>query len=163
MIKQDKALVAKWLENRKVCTSTPKGFYVYVAVSSGIVYYVGKGKGTRYKHVNSGQSGNKELNRLHFLGVKFEVYCLMDDLTEQESFILEASNIKRLKPLFNSTNPNVNNIGKSGIVIKGWGNQCRWCNKKFSKSNLPGPQNVCDAQETGLCIDCFHYEPTDEV
>lgn len=136
MKQQDKEAMAKWIEGRTTVAEQPKDFYVYVAAYAGVVYYIGKGYKTRYKHVNSGQSGNKDLNRLHFLGVKFDIYIAHEGLTEPEAFMKESMLISELHPLYNkSGNPC---IGWSGKKLKGLMTRyCQVCGDLFDKDNVP--------------------------
>lgn len=151
--KQDKEAVQKLLEGKSLAgTDNTKDFYVYVAEYGGVVYYVGKGSKTRYKHCNSGKSGNAELNRLHFLGVTFNVYSMSDCLTEQSAFLLEDQIIKKLNPLFNvSSNPY---IGHAGIKLKGLRHKnCRICGALFTSLNvLEGWKE--QIIHTGICMSC---------
>lgn len=77
------------------------GHYIYYVYYSGRVVYVGRGKGRRYLHPNSGKSSCRELNRLHFEGVKFDVEIIEDDLSYEESKILEKVHISKFSDLFN--------------------------------------------------------------
>lgn len=151
--KQNKEVVQDCLKDKKLaCSDNTKEFYVYVAEFAGVVYYVGKGSKTRYKHCNSGKSGNAELNRLHFLGVNFNVYSMSDGLSEQDAFALEDKLIKSLNPLYNvSCNPY---IGHAGIKLKGLKyRNCRVCGTLFTSLNvLEGWKD--QIIETGICVYC---------
>jgi hypothetical protein len=155
MQQRDKDAMAAWIAGKSVITTSPTGFYVYVATANGIVYYVGKGRTSRYKHCNSGKSSNSELNRLHFAGVKFDVLLAESGLEEVAAFLLETELIEKLKPLFNSDRKNVH-IGWTGSKIKnGVSQSCIWCHKRFSYvDTLPG--FITTTREIGVCVDCWH-------
>lgn len=81
-----------------------KGFYVYLVIAkdSGEVLYVGKGKGRRVQHANSGMSHNYHLNRLHFEGKISHVKVFKDDLSEDEALDLERQLIEKHHPFCNT-------------------------------------------------------------
>lgn len=132
-----------------------EGFYVYIAVFEDVVYYVGKGSKSRYTHCNSGKSGNADLNRLHFAGVKFDVYVFEDRLEEEAAFAIEAELIKQLKPRFNSVKKCTANVGYSGAKVRGSiDNKCLWCRKPFTwVDKLPG--FITTTEETHVCSTCW--------
>jgi hypothetical protein len=135
-----------------VSTDNITEFYVYVVEFGGVIYYVGKGSKNRYKHVNSGVSGNKELNRLHFLGVTFNVYIAGHGLPEDGAFLLEDCLIEKLKPLYNVSSNKF--IGRAGIKLKGLKhNNCKVCGVLFTSLNvLEGwKQQIIFS---GMCASC---------
>ncbi|WPJ20601.1 hypothetical protein vBPFY1MI_118 [Pseudomonas phage vB_PF_Y1-MI] len=75
--------------------------YVYVGEYNGQLVYVGKGKGTRFEHLNSGRSSCYEANRLHFAGGRLNVYKVVDGLTDGEAYELEQFIIFEAKPVWN--------------------------------------------------------------
>lgn len=111
----------KWLHSGVVCSYTTtalnkpanlvhrdrikyehSGHYIYYVYYQGVVVYVGRGKGKRYMHPNSGKSSCRELNKLHFLGTVFEVEIVEDSLSYEQSKISEKIHIKKFTGLFNS-------------------------------------------------------------
>ena len=71
-----------------------KNFYVYFVYVDGVVRYIGKGSGDRWKHAISGSSSVAELNRDHFSGKFIEVRICKDEwLTESRAFQVEADMI----------------------------------------------------------------------
>ena len=68
-------------------------YYIYAAYVDGVIRYIGKGKGSRYKHCNSGKSSCTELNRDFFLGSKIEIIKLKECLSEAEALELETAHI----------------------------------------------------------------------
>jgi hypothetical protein len=80
-----------------------KEYYVYVWYYEDDVVYVGKGKGDRYKHGNSGCSQNYCLNEIHFTkgSEKLKVDFLKKDLTEDDALHYETVYINTLKPKCN--------------------------------------------------------------
>lgn len=79
----------------------PLGYYIYYAWKDSDVVYVGRGKRFRYKHVNSGRSSNRELNRLHFQGVEFRISIEEVGLSYEESKLKEKIHISKFDKLFN--------------------------------------------------------------
>lgn len=69
-------------------------FYVYEAYVDGELRYIGKGKGTRWKHCNSGKSSCSELNRDLHEGRNIEVILNKDKLLEYEAESLEIDLIR---------------------------------------------------------------------
>lgn len=66
-------------------------YYVYVCYVNQKPVYVGKGKGSRYKHCTSGKSHNLKLNQalLEYGKEAFETKFIYEYLDEQESLRLE--------------------------------------------------------------------------
>lgn len=79
-----------------------EAYYVYLVRYKGSIIYIGKGKGNRYLHPTSGQSNNKELNRLYFSGETVEVSIHKEGITNEEAATIEAEMIKLHQPRFNS-------------------------------------------------------------
>jgi hypothetical protein len=76
-------------------------YYVYFAKIGEEVVYIGKGKGDRSDHVNSGTSHNYYLNQAHFQGVLMDVQIYMHFDCEVDALTCEAAMIKELKPKWN--------------------------------------------------------------
>jgi hypothetical protein len=81
--------------------SSMKGFYVYAAVRSGEVVYVGKGSKKRWEHCVNGTSETRELNELAILHGDTQVYLLCEHLGEGVALDIENMRIRDLKPKFN--------------------------------------------------------------
>ena len=79
-LKKPSKLVRKTLERDEHIAH-----YIYYVYYNERVVYVGRGKGKRYLHPNSGKSSCRELNRLHFEGVEFAVKIIVDGLSYEES------------------------------------------------------------------------------
>jgi hypothetical protein len=77
------------------------GNYIYYVYHEGDVVYVGRGKGRRYLHANSGRSSCRELNKLHFQGVVFNVEVVESGLSYNESKEAEKIHMKRFETLWN--------------------------------------------------------------
>ena len=78
--------------------------YVYVAKVDGEIKYVGRGKGDRLKHVDSGISHVYELNRDHFLGRCIEVGVMVNGLSLEEAKIVEKDYIRSFSLIHNLYN-----------------------------------------------------------
>lgn len=75
--------------------------YVYAGEYEGQLVYIGKGKGTRFEHLNSGRSSCYEANRLHFSGGTLNVYKVADNLTDEDACELEQLLICEAQPAWN--------------------------------------------------------------
>lgn len=71
--------------------------YVYIAKIDNVVRYIGVGSKDRYKHVNSGVSGCYELNKAHFNKEEISVSIFKDNLTREESLIIERDLLNKHK------------------------------------------------------------------
>ena len=85
-------------ENRK--------YYNYVSFYRGIVVYVGKGVGDRWKHTYGGTSNNVSINDFHFRYKYFndmplETKIVKTFTSEEEAFKNESVLINRYLPLCN--------------------------------------------------------------
>ena len=82
--------------------TTTKCYYVYTATDNdNNIVYVGSGKGSRIKHVNSGRSHSKLINS-HVLTVgPLKVSKIADSLTNRESLLLEQEYITTINPKYN--------------------------------------------------------------
>ena len=78
-------------------------YYVYVWYYEDDVIYVGKGKGARYKHGNSGCSGNFGLNQIYFTQDNSKMRCefVKTNLSEKDALQYETLYIAKLKPSSN--------------------------------------------------------------
>jgi hypothetical protein len=84
-----------------------KGFsYVYMVHFQSELLYIGKGKGLRYLHTVRGTSHVRELNELHFQGLKVDVSIYKDGISNMEAEILENKLISELLPKYNRLKKN---------------------------------------------------------
>lgn len=67
-----------------------KIYYIYAAYVDGVLRYIGKGSGDRYKHCTSGRSSCVDLNIDLFNGKKIEVKKIRENLSEREALNAEA-------------------------------------------------------------------------
>lgn len=81
--------------------SSRDDYYVYSVSLDGEIIYIGKGTSDRYLHPNSGVSHVKEMNKLHFQGITFDVKVLKENLTEYEAEYEESQLIKNKTGLWN--------------------------------------------------------------
>lgn len=91
-------------QDRYVLPEYAEEHYVYAAYYNEVIYYIGQGKETRYKHVNSGTSHNYDLNWHHFNNYDFEIKIIKDQLTKEQAIELEDELIKRHQPRCNKAN-----------------------------------------------------------
>lgn len=86
-------------------------YYVYVVRMHGENVYIGRGKGTRWKHALSGTSHIKAFNELFYHGKIdcLSVHKIAENLTLQESIGIEQKAIYKAQPIFNT-------IGTKGRV-----------------------------------------------
>jgi len=86
-------------------------YYVYCCSVDGMIRYIGKGKGGRLNHCNSGKSSCYELNKAHFDGKDIEVWKHTENLTKSEADRLEAKLIQEFKDqLFNIQQPKTDRL-----------------------------------------------------
>lgn len=78
-------------------------YYVYGCFVDGLLRYIGKGKGERWKHCTSGSSTCKELNRDLFEGKHMEVKFLYEGLSEEYALQIEKLEIMKTPFLYNTT------------------------------------------------------------
>ena len=80
-------------------------YYVYMWYYKNELVYVGKGKGARWQHGNSGKSSCYELNKIHFLegNENLRVEFEKKNLSNKEALDLEDLLIKTKLPKFNSS------------------------------------------------------------
>jgi len=82
--------------------------YIYMVFVDDQLKYIGKGKGSRYKHPNSGASSVVELNRDYFEGRNIVVRFAKKGLSDQAAILLERDLIgssKRYGRLYNKQYP----------------------------------------------------------
>jgi len=80
-------------------------YYVYIVSGGGMpdsLTYIGSGKGDRYKHALSGVSNNYILNKLHHTGEELYTIILKDNLTQDDSLLLEKQLIAFYNPVANT-------------------------------------------------------------
>lgn len=72
----------------------PQSFYVYLHIraTNGVVFYVGKGSGGRYKSKRNRNTHWKNIVAKHGL----QIQIIADGLTEQEAFDLERATIEKI-------------------------------------------------------------------
>lgn len=76
-------------------------WYVYVGKYGDRVVYIGKGRGTRYNHLNSGISSCYAANKTHFDGGVIEVDVVSYFESSQEALEYEKKLIVELEPDWN--------------------------------------------------------------
>lgn len=79
----------------------PQTYYIYTATLDGVIVYVGKGQGNRYKHLQSGRSHVYKANESHFLKVEFQVDILEVFNNAEDAKKNEMALIYQLKPSWN--------------------------------------------------------------
>lgn len=106
-------------------------YYLYLALDGDNLVYVGQGKGDRWKHVTSGTSHNKELNRMHFCGQNIYVHTLFDRISQEDSLKLEKLLIRLLNPVANTKDKIKNSF------VRNYGSMWyAYCAEKISLENL---------------------------
>lgn len=103
-------------------------YYVYACKVDGELKYIGKGKGSRYKHCNSGASSVAELNRDFHAGKEVTVEFVKKNLSDNEALALESSLIEEhFETLYNKTacnmrpvTPNVRKMRSARILGSSW-------------------------------------------
>lgn len=88
-------------------TLKPDNYYVYKVYVDSELSYIGKGKGNRFKHPNSGVSNIYELNKAHFEGKEIVTKIYKLGLCNHEAKLLEKELIYMYKEkctLFNKMN-----------------------------------------------------------
>lgn len=115
-------------------------FYVYLASIGGDVKYVGKGKGFRYQHINSGISSCYWANKAHFEGSFIDIDFYRYFESEEDALLFEKDLIASIQPpwniAFNASNPQKKRV--SG-VRKPVEKQLRATSKYFGVSILTQP------------------------
>ena len=98
----------------KILKELPKinKYYVYGAYVDGVLKYVGKGYGNRYKHCMSGKSTCEELNAAYRSGCTIDVQLLHGNLSESEAFTKENEEIEKI---------GIENLWNK---VKGWKSVC---------------------------------------
>lgn len=76
--------------NKPLSDEYQKVYYVYQAFVDGELKYIGKGKGKRLNHCDSGKSSCSELNRDFHAGKEISVVKYREGLLETEAHILES-------------------------------------------------------------------------
>lgn len=91
-----------------------KKFYVYAAYgANNELLYIGKGKGSRWKHCASGISSSRDLNRYYFSngeGDCIKVKILQRFNTDSTASSKELDLIKQYSPPFNLSGARVTNV-----------------------------------------------------
>ncbi len=97
-------LIIKWKDKKfdfdYLSPEKSKNCYVYFVISNLELIYIGKGTGDRWQHSISGASHNKFVNEYH-KDYGNKCYLVANDMTTKESYKLEYSLIRRLKPIGN--------------------------------------------------------------
>lgn len=81
-------------------------YYVYTWYYKGVPVYVGKGKGSRWKHGNSGCSHVKGLNEIYFKGDRSKLICKFETkgVSSGVALTIESKLIGMYKTPFNFEN-----------------------------------------------------------
>ncbi|MNC07361.1 hypothetical protein D3C75_549070 [compost metagenome] len=106
-------------------------YYVYVGRLNDEILYIGKGKGARDSHLNSGCSSVYEANKLHFSGGTLDVERVVENLCEPDALELEAHLINEVTPAWNRSG-SVNTYKKRSSTSK-------YLGVSFYKSNQAKP------------------------
>ena len=93
-------------------------YYVYGCFVNGVIRYIGKGKGDRWKHCTSGSSTCRELNKDLFDGKNMEVKLLYEGLSEEYALQIEKLEIMKTPFLYNTVhNPKISSVFTDTIPI----------------------------------------------
>lgn len=81
-------------------------YYVYTWYYKGVPVYVGKGKGSRWKHGKSGCSHVRGLNEIYFKGDKSKLLCKFETkgVSSEVALTIESKLIEKYKTPFNFEN-----------------------------------------------------------
>lgn len=121
-------------------TSRPKSCYVYAAIRSGELLYIGKGSKGRWKHCINGRSDNRELNTLAIIHGDTEVFILCEGMEESTAYDIEGALICNLKPALNKFYP-------SDLP------RCKECGQVVIKTHLVGTQQEAFYYDR-ICPEC---------
>lgn len=94
-------------------------YYVYTWYYKGVPVYVGKGKGSRWKHGKSGCSHVKGLNEIYFKGDRSKLICKFEtkSVTDEVAISIENKLISAYNTPFNFEN-NENGKKKRAEAIR---------------------------------------------
>jgi len=121
-------------------------YYVYVAIKEDEVVYVGKGTGSRYKHLISGKSHVYEANECFFMGINFTTKIIASFDTSEEALSFESKMIKDINPTWNSTRSrDVIREGFLGVHFEPNSKKPWRCRFKYK-----GKQYSCGSYETEI-------------
>lgn len=76
-------------------------YYIYYGRLNGEIVYIGKGKGDRFRHLNSGMSSCYFANKAHFEGEVVDVEIVERFENNDDALSRESELIRELNPLWN--------------------------------------------------------------
>lgn len=88
-------------------------YYIYVARQRGVVVYIGRGQGDRYKHIVSGMTKNYKANKAHFLepdSVTVTIEWYFENESDVKEFEEHIKFLRSISPDERLKSENVNKV-----------------------------------------------------